>query len=162
VRQLYLNTGAADPYPDDVVTIDLSLPVRVIEPHPRIDALRGCVAIERGPLVYCFEGIDQPGVNLTDLRLDPEAVCEAVEWVDRLGGIVALRMHGRLADVDEWGHASIERRSIERQRHAKLISPPSLTLRGPIAKSGRCACGCQNSKHKQKKPCVDTGLLNFE
>ena len=87
---------------DDVVTLDLPLPVRVIAPHPRIDALRGCVAIERGPLVYCFEGIDQPDVNLTDLRLDPEAAFEVVAWPDRLGGIVALRTRGWLAAVGAW------------------------------------------------------------
>ena len=29
-------------------------------PHPRIDAVRGCLAIERGPLVYCIEEADQP------------------------------------------------------------------------------------------------------
>ena len=32
----------------DGVGLNLSMPVR------------GCVALERGPLVYCFEGIDQP------------------------------------------------------------------------------------------------------
>ena len=37
-------------------------------PDPRVDALRGCVAIERGPLVYCFEQADQPA------RLDELAV----------------------------------------------------------------------------------------
>ncbi|MEU9919654.1 hypothetical protein [Streptomyces sp. NPDC051001] len=28
---------------------------------PRVDAVRGCVAIERGPMVYCVEQADQPG-----------------------------------------------------------------------------------------------------
>jgi DUF1680 family protein len=27
-------------------------------PHPQIDALRGQVAVERGPLVYCLESVD--------------------------------------------------------------------------------------------------------
>ena len=44
------------------------MPVRVIEPNPRVDAIRGCVALERGPLVYCLEGADLPaGVELEDL-----------------------------------------------------------------------------------------------
>ena len=30
-------------------------------PDPRIDAVRGCVAVERGPLVLCAESVDLPG-----------------------------------------------------------------------------------------------------
>jgi DUF1680 family protein len=37
-------------------TLELELPWRVTEADPRVEATRGCVAIERGPLVYCLEG----------------------------------------------------------------------------------------------------------
>jgi len=58
--------------PGDEVVLDLDLPVRGIEPDPRVDAVRGCVALERGPLVYCIESADLPaGVVLEDLRWDP-------------------------------------------------------------------------------------------
>ena len=30
-------------------------------PDPRIDAVRGCVAVERGPMVMCVESVDLPG-----------------------------------------------------------------------------------------------------
>jgi DUF1680 family protein len=86
----------------DVVEFNLAMPVRVIEPHPRIDAVRGCLALERGPLVYCFEAIDHPGVNLNDLRLDPHASFEIAPWADRVGGLVALQTRGRLIDASEW------------------------------------------------------------
>ncbi len=56
----------------DTVVLDLDLPVRITEPDPRIDAVRGCVAIERGPLVYCIESADvPPDVQLEDLHMDP-------------------------------------------------------------------------------------------
>jgi uncharacterized protein len=56
----------------DTVVLDLDLPVRVTEPDPRVDAVRGCVAVERGPLVYCIESADLPaGTELEDLRWDP-------------------------------------------------------------------------------------------
>ena len=56
----------------DTVVLDLDLPVRVVEPDPRVDAVRGCVAVERGPLVYCIEAADLPaGTELEDLRWDP-------------------------------------------------------------------------------------------
>jgi DUF1680 family protein len=46
--------------PGDEVRLQLDMTPRWIRPDPRVDALRGCVAIERGPLVYCFEQTDQP------------------------------------------------------------------------------------------------------
>jgi uncharacterized protein len=56
------------------VTLDLPMAARVIRPHPRIDAVRGCVALARGPLVYAMEQADLPeGVTLEDVRLDPAA-----------------------------------------------------------------------------------------
>jgi DUF1680 family protein len=59
--------------PSEVV-LELPMPVRVLRPHPRIDAVRGCVALARGPLVYCIEQADHPDdVPVEDLRLDPDA-----------------------------------------------------------------------------------------
>ncbi|MBB5791425.1 glycoside hydrolase family 127 protein [Jiangella mangrovi] len=54
----------------DTVELDLDVAPRLTYPHRRLDALRGTVAVERGPLVYCFEQVDQPaGVTLDDLAL---------------------------------------------------------------------------------------------
>jgi DUF1680 family protein len=52
--------------------IRLALPVRPrwTFPDPRIDAVRGCVAVERGPIVLCAESTDQNGADLDDLRVD--------------------------------------------------------------------------------------------
>ena len=56
------------------VTLELPMPARVVRPHLRIDAVRGCVALARGPLVYCVEQADLPvGVTLEDVRIDPAA-----------------------------------------------------------------------------------------
>jgi len=56
--------------PGDVLAWTFTLTPRWVYPHPRIDAVRGCAAIERGPLVYCFEQVDQPdGTDLDDLAL---------------------------------------------------------------------------------------------
>ncbi|WBB52502.1 beta-L-arabinofuranosidase domain-containing protein [Verrucosispora sp. WMMD573] len=55
---------------DEVV---LSLPTvpRFTYPDPRIDAVRGCVAVEHGPLVLALESVDVPGVDSVDeLRVD--------------------------------------------------------------------------------------------
>jgi len=43
----------------EVVRLELPLDVRLVVADPRVDAARGCVAVERGPLVYCAEQVDQ-------------------------------------------------------------------------------------------------------
>lgn len=48
----------------DEVLLSLDMRPRLIYPDPRIDAVRGCVAVERGPLVYAIESIDQPDLDL--------------------------------------------------------------------------------------------------
>ena len=56
----------------DVVTVHLDLTPRWTCPDRRVDAIRGCVAIERGPLVYCFEQADQlDGAQLDNLVVKP-------------------------------------------------------------------------------------------
>ncbi|MCF6470295.1 glycoside hydrolase family 127 protein [Nonomuraea sp. MG754425] len=62
----------------DTVTLDLDLTPRLVVPHRGIDALRGCAAVERGPIVYCFEQIDQDS-PLEDLALLPGAGLRPVE-----------------------------------------------------------------------------------
>jgi len=58
--------------PGDEVVLHLDTPVRRTDPDPRVDAVRGCVAFERGPLVYCVESADLPDATvLEDLRWDP-------------------------------------------------------------------------------------------
>ena len=43
----------------DEVRLRLDMTPRWTSPDRRVDAVRGCAAIERGPLVYCFEQADQ-------------------------------------------------------------------------------------------------------
>jgi uncharacterized protein len=49
--------------PGDELDVEFPLRVRTIYPGPDIDAVRSCVAYERGPLVYCFEGLDVTGAG---------------------------------------------------------------------------------------------------
>jgi DUF1680 family protein len=61
---------------DDGATVRLTLPMtpRLVRADDRVDAVRGCVAIERGPLVYCVEQADLPVEILVEqLRLEPSA-----------------------------------------------------------------------------------------
>jgi len=63
----------------DTLRLNLPMPVRRIAANPNVVDDRGCLAIARGPIVYCIESVDLPdGVPLEDLRWDPDrggAVC---------------------------------------------------------------------------------------
>ncbi|HWD79946.1 MAG TPA: beta-L-arabinofuranosidase domain-containing protein [Kribbella sp.] len=75
--------------------IELVLPLepRVVGADPRIDAVRGCVALERGPLVYAVEQEDN-AANVDDLHLLPEAPV-VPQAGDVLDGVTVLRAKGR-------------------------------------------------------------------
>ena len=56
--------------PGDVLTYSLDISPRLTLPSRHIDAVHGMAALERGPLVYCFEQADQAaGTDVNDLDL---------------------------------------------------------------------------------------------
>lgn len=52
--------------PNEPLLLDLPLAPRLTYPDPRIDALRGTAAVERGPLVLCVESTDLPAALQVD------------------------------------------------------------------------------------------------
>jgi DUF1680 family protein len=77
-------------------TIELELPMgpRWTVPDPRIDSIRGCVAVEQGPLVLCVESVDLPeGRDVGSVRIDSNSSLE-----DNDGMVTA---GGRLIDLEE-------------------------------------------------------------
>ena len=84
----------------DRVVLDLAMPARFTAPDPRIDPARGCVAIERGPLVYSLEEADlPPGTAMADVTIDTAMPPAAQPELDLLLGTrpigVSLLHHPR-------------------------------------------------------------------
>ncbi len=51
--------------------INIPMAPRWTTAHHRVDATRGCVALERGPIVYCIEQVDAPeDVRVDDVLVD--------------------------------------------------------------------------------------------
>ncbi|HEY6746671.1 MAG TPA: hypothetical protein VI357_13250 [Mycobacteriales bacterium] len=73
------------------------MPVRFTAADRRVDAVRGCLAVERGPLVYAVEQVDHDGVPVDDLRLDPAGRRGTEHRPDLLGGVTVVRLAGRSA-----------------------------------------------------------------
>ena len=93
----------------DTVVLDLDMRPRVTSPDPRIDAVRGCVALERGPLVYCLETADLPGgVSLEDVRLAPGVEPSPVARTDLGQSIVGLEMPAVRRPAEGAGEAAID------------------------------------------------------
>lgn len=50
-------------HPGDVITLNLPMPVTLVQANPLVEANRNQVAVKRGPVVYCLESPDVPNVK---------------------------------------------------------------------------------------------------
>jgi DUF1680 family protein len=113
----------------DVVELSFGMRPRVTHPDPRVDAIRGAVAIERGPEVYCVESVDLPGgdESLAHIEIDLDA---GVEEAGDGRLTVALRAR---PDVDAaWPYAERFDASHDAEPFTATIAPyHSWAERGP-------------------------------
>jgi uncharacterized protein len=73
----------------DVVRLSLPMPVERVHADPHVKADVGRVALRRGPVVYCLEGVDNGG-SVRNLCLPKEAKLTASFEKDLLGGVVVV------------------------------------------------------------------------
>jgi len=102
--ELKVNGAALDPKPQPgayaeirsrwsagaELTLTMPMDPRRITAHPRVSENTGRVALMRGPLLFCVEAADHPGLDVRDLVLEPEAVLTAKFRPDLLGGTITL------------------------------------------------------------------------
>lgn len=82
----------------DIVELNLPMEPRRVLSHEKIIANNGKVALLRGPVVYCLEGTDHPGTDLTKLTLPRAAELKAEYRPDLLGGVTVLT--GKALDAE--------------------------------------------------------------
>jgi uncharacterized protein len=88
----------------DELIIEFPLRIRTIHPDSRIDAVRSCVAFERGPLVYCLEGVDAPRAGLENSSVPRGVEPSERHGVDIAGQpVVALSLPAEVAVMDGRG-----------------------------------------------------------
>ncbi len=86
----------------DVIELILPMPLRRVLAHEEVLDDKGRVALERGPLVYCAEGIDNKDGNVLNLLLPDDAELTSEYRENMLDGIVVVR-----------GRASVVKRSLD-------------------------------------------------
>jgi uncharacterized protein len=112
--------------PGEVVELTLAMNPRFVEPHPRIDAARGQIAIERGPLVLCLESTDLPD------GIDTEhVVLERAEGLTDLADGASVALRGVVDVNKQWPYASTEFKTVSQSFRADLRPYFSWANRGP-------------------------------
>lgn len=113
-------------------TLEWLLPMEAqwMQAHPHIRADAGKAALQRGPLVYCFEQADNGG-PIASLAVDPASEWSAHFDAELLGGIVVLEGGGFADGQDGWSEAPY--RKADSRKHAirlKAIPYPVWGNRG--------------------------------
>ncbi|AMV40735.1 beta-L-arabinofuranosidase domain-containing protein [Planctomyces sp. SH-PL62] len=85
----------------DVVTLDLPMPVRRVAANPNVKNDEGLLAIQRGPVVYCLEGVDHEA-DLATLYLPRDAELAPEKAPDLLGGVVVLKGTAKSVPETNW------------------------------------------------------------
>jgi len=111
----------------DVIRLSVEVMPQAIAANPRVADDSGRVAIQRGPLIYCLEEIDQPsGLSLSDVAVNagrrPADQFQTEYKNDLLGGMVVLHHTG----------AVYEREAAEKMLYSRYGGESTKTRRVPL------------------------------
>ena len=109
-------------FPGDRVELTLPMPVERIEANPAVRMDCGKVALQRGPIVYCLEEIDN-GPQLADIFLPHASKLTAEYRPTLLGGCVVVTGRAKRRDAKGW-EGQLYRRSASRAKTARITAIP--------------------------------------
>ena len=78
----------------DVIALDMDMPVEIVAADPHVKENFGKRVIQRGPLVYCMEEIDNPEY-FDQIQLSPSTTFQTAFVSDILNGIKTSKTNGR-------------------------------------------------------------------
>jgi DUF1680 family protein len=89
--------------PGDTVDLDFPMPSVALSSNPRVSENTSRVAVQRGPIVYCLEQLDQPeGIEFTDISIVAARKVGASFQVehksDLLDGVTVLHHKGAVCE----------------------------------------------------------------
>lgn len=90
----------------DVLELNMEMPVRIVEANPLVEENRNQVAVRRGPLVYCLEGVDiQEGKKLSDVVIPADIRLIPVKAEMAGHKYLALEGVAKLAEPANWNNS---------------------------------------------------------
>lgn len=94
----------------DTVDLSLAMPVERIAAHPNVRHNAGCIALQRGPIVYCLEEADN-GDQLANLVIPRDSILEAEFDSDLFGGVGVITGEALRAEPSNWSNGLYQRQS---------------------------------------------------
>jgi uncharacterized protein len=85
----------------DEITLEFPMPIECVRAHPSVRADAGQVALQRGPILYCLEGVDHE-LPLHQIVLDKTANLEAHFEADLLEGVMVIAGIASAEDLSDW------------------------------------------------------------
>ncbi|MBB5197218.1 glycoside hydrolase family 127 protein [Anaerocolumna cellulosilytica] len=82
------------------IELKLDMPVTLMKANPKVRADAGKVVMQRGPVIYCLEEVDN-GENLSNITLDPDAPVSVQFDSELLDGAITLITKGYRDVFDE-------------------------------------------------------------
>lgn len=97
---------------EDQIELTFEMPIRRVLAHPNVEDCANKVAIERGPIVYAVEGVDNGG-SIAGIALSDDEALVAEYHADLLGGITVIT-DGTLTAIPyyAWGHRGINEMAV--------------------------------------------------
>ncbi len=108
----------------DRLRLHFDMPVRLVRADERVEADRGRLAVERGPLVYCAEWKDNPGFSVREVSFDPASPMTVVHQEGLPGWEVPATSGLAGGSVLPDGMDLIEARAYVGRRPVKLFLIP--------------------------------------
>jgi DUF1680 family protein len=97
----------------DEIELHFPMPVEKISANPNVRENAGKVALQRGPVVYCLEEVDN-GVNLPSITLPQNSKPQVTFEENLLDGVCVVTAHAEQVDETAWNgelYKPIERRT---------------------------------------------------
>lgn len=83
------------------IVLELDAAPKFVYASPKIPDIQGCVAIQRGPIVYCFEGADNDG-DILSLAIDDASEMEVEAFnAELLSGVARIKVGAFRQEIPE-------------------------------------------------------------
>ncbi len=90
----------------DKVEVHFDMEPRTVKAHAKVEADRGRVAVERGPVVYCAEWLDN-GFDITHVLMNRHPRFETEEESELLCGLTEIKTDAQVTEYDTEGRLTV-------------------------------------------------------